>query len=71
MLDKRFKYNIKYVLTNISKKDDKFVYTFACADGKVAAEFNSIPDAEKFISNCRKERIPVYSYDEPQPPYPP
>jgi DNA topoisomerase IA len=71
LLDKRFKYNTKYVLTNISKKDTKFVYTFTTLNGKVEAEFNSIQDAEKFISNCRKERVPVYSYQESQPPYPP
>ena len=49
------------LLHNIVTKDDKLVYTFREATGdKFDIEFDDTLQADKYIANAKRERLPDY-----------
>lgn len=46
-----FKRGNIYVIKNISPKDDKFTYTFTSSDGDKEIIFNTVKEADAFLSN--------------------
>jgi len=66
-----FNQGILYSLINISKKDDKVVYTFYGSDkSKIEMNFNSCSEGDKFISILRKEILPNYYSDNLEASFP-
>jgi len=65
--DRRFKVGLTYTLLRISRKEDKFVYTFACVNDrtKLEIEFNSCNEADNLIAKIKKEILPNYYKEEP------
>jgi len=58
--DKRFVPNQSYVLTYISRKQDKVIYFFSGGGQKFQIEFNSCREGDALISKFRNENIPNY-----------
>ncbi len=46
-----FKRGNTYVIKNISPKDGKFTYTFTGSDGDKEIVFNTVKEADAFLSN--------------------
>lgn len=61
ILERKFKLNTSYFLTNISLAQNKVLYTFkAIGQLPVEIEFESCRAADNFLARCKNERVPNY-----------